>query len=125
MKVKLGDLKNVESVMMKLVNADLPIRIAFQINLIIDDLDEKLTKVEEFRINLVKKYGEEDKSGNLQVKKENMKSFTSELKELMESEVDFNPVKIPFSAFEAGNINIKVRELNALMKAGFIDEEIE
>jgi len=120
--IKLGDLKNVEPVILKIINAELPIRIAFQINLMIDDLDEKLTKLEEFRVNLVKKHGTTDKLGNLQVKPENMQAFTQELRELMESDVDFKPVKIPIEAFEEAKLNISVKELNALIKAGFIDQ---
>lgn len=120
--IKLGDLKNVEPTIIKIINAELPIKIAFQINLMIDDLDEKLTKLEEFRINLVKKYGKEDKHGNLQVVPEKMQAFTQELRELMESDVDFKPVKIPIEVFESANIKISVKELNALIKAGFVDQ---
>lgn len=121
--IKLGDLKNVEPTILKIINAELPIKIAFQINLMIDDLDDKLTKLEEFRINLVKKYGEADKDGNLQVKPKKIQAFTQELKELMDSDVDFTPVKIPIEVFETANINITVKELNALIKAGFIDQQ--
>jgi hypothetical protein len=120
--IKLGDLKNVENVILKIVNAELPIKIAFQINLMVDDLDDKLTKLETFRINLVKKYGQEDKSGNLQVLPKNMQAFSQELKELMDSDVDFTPVKIPMEVFETSGIKVTVKELNALIKAGFVDQ---
>jgi len=120
--IKLGDLKNVENVILKIVNAELPIKIAFQINLMVDDLDDKLTKLETFRINLVKKYGQEDNSGNLQVLPKNMQAFSQELKELMDSDVDFTPVKIPMEVFETSGIKVTVKELNALIKAGFVDQ---
>lgn len=120
--IKLGDLKNVEPIILKIINAELPIKIAFQINIMIDDLDDKLTKLENFRINLVKKYGEEDKSGNLQVIPKNTQAFTQELRELMDSDVDFTPVKIPIEVFDTANIKVTVKELNALIKAGFIDQ---
>ena len=120
--IKLGDLKNVEPIILKIINAELGIKIAFQINLMIDDLDDKLTKLENFRINLVKKYGEEDKSGNLQVIPKNTQAFTQELRELMDSDVDFTPVKIPIEVFDSANIKVTVKELNALIKAGFIDQ---
>jgi hypothetical protein len=121
-KIKLGDLKNVENTILKVINAELPIKIAFQINLIVDDLDDKLTKLEKFRIGLVKKYGEEDKLGNLQVLPANMPAFSQELKELMDSDVDFKPVKIPLEVFDTAGIKVTVKELNALIKAGFIDQ---
>lgn len=120
--IKLGDLKNVENIILRIINAELPIKLAFQINLMVDDLDEKLTKLENFRIGLVKKYGEEDKDGNMQVLPKNMKDFSQELKELMDSDVDFKPVKIPLDVFETANIKVTVKELNALIKAGFIDQ---
>lgn len=120
--VKLGDLKNVENIILRIINAELPIKLAFQINLMVDDLDEKLTKLENFRIGLVKKYGEEDKNGNMQVSPKNMKDFSQELKELMDSDVDFKPVKIPLDVFDSANIKVTVKELNALIKAGFIDQ---
>jgi len=120
--IKLGDLKNVENTILKVINAELPIKIAFQINLMVDDLDDKLTKLETFRINLVKKYGEEDKSGNLQVLPKNLQAFSQELKELMDSDVDFKPVKIPLEVFDTANIKVTVKELNALIKAGFVDQ---
>jgi hypothetical protein len=120
--IKLGDLKNVENAILKIVNAELPIKIAFQINLMIDDLDEKLTKLENFRINLVKKYGDADASGDLKVLPKNIKAFQQELKELLDSDVDFTPVKIPLDVFDSANIKVTVKELNALIKAGFVDQ---
>lgn len=120
--VKLGDLKNVEGIMVRLVNSELPIRTAFQLNVMIEDLDDKLSKLEKFRIDLVTKYGTPDKLGNLQVEKENMVKFTNELKELMDSDVDFTPVKIPIEVFEDNNIKLTIKDLNSLMTAGFIDK---
>ena len=120
--VKLGDLKNVEQIMVRLVNSELPIRTAFQLNVMIEDLDDKLSKLEKFRIDLVTKYGTPDKLGNLQVEKENMVKFTNELKELMDSDVDFTPVKIPIEVFEDNNIKLTIKDLNSLMTAGFIDK---
>ena len=120
--VKLGDLKSVEQIMVRLVNSELPIRTAFQLNVMIEDLDDKLSKLEKFRIDLVSKYGTPDKLGNLQVEKENMVKFTNELKELMDSDVDFTPVKIPIEVFEDNNIKLTIKDLNSLMTAGFIDK---
>lgn len=120
--VKLGDLKNVENIMVRLVNSELPIRTAFQLNVMVEDLDAKLSKLEDFRIGLVKKHGKTDKDGNIQVPPENMDAFTTELRELMDSDVDFSPVKIPIEVFEDNNIKLTIKDLNSLMKAGFIDK---
>lgn len=119
--VKLGDLKNVENIMVRLINSDLPIRTAFQLNILVEDLDAKLARMEEFRINLVKKHGTVDEHGGIQVDPQNMGAFTTELKELMESDVEFNPVKIPIEVFEDNDIKLTVKDLNSLMKVGLID----
>lgn len=119
--VKLGDLKNVENIMVRLINSELPIRTAFQLNVMVEDLDSKLSKLEEFRIALVKKHGTTDDVGSIIVKPELMDTFTTELKELMESDVDFTPVKIPIEVFEDNDIKLTVKDLNSLVKAGFID----
>lgn len=119
--VKLGDLKNVEGIMVRLVNSELPIRTAFQLNVMIEDLDDKLSKLEEFRVNLVKKHGNTGKDGSIQVEPAKMDAFTTELKELMDSDVDFTPVKIPIEVFEDNNIKLTIKDLNSLMTAGFID----
>lgn len=119
--VKLGDLKNVENIMVRLVNSELPIRTAFQLNVMVEELDKKLQKLEEFRVGLVKKHGTTDKEGNIQVAPDKMDAFTTELKELMDSDVDFTTVKIPIEVFEENNIKLTIKDLNSLMKAGFID----
>jgi len=120
--VKLGDLKNVESIMMRLVNSELPIRTAFQLNVMIEDLDDKLSKLEQFRVGLVKKHGTTDNEGNIQVMPDKMNAFTTELKDLMDSDVDFTPIKIPIEVFEDNNIKLTIKDLNSLMKAGFVDQ---
>lgn len=120
--IKLGDLKNVEGIMRRLMSSELPIRTAFMLEVMVDDLDEKLAKLEEFRINLVKKHGTTDKSGNIQVEPSKMEVFTNELKELMDSDVDFTPVKIPLEVFEDNDIKLTVKDVKSLVKAGFIDQ---
>ena len=78
--------------------------------------------MEEFRVKLVKKYGKQGKDGSIQVGPENIDAFTTELNELMDSDVDFTPVKIPIEVFEDNDIKLTVKDLGSLMKAGFIDQ---
>jgi len=120
--MKLGDLKNIESVMVRVVNSEIPIRMAFQLTLFVEELDEKLTKLEEFRIKLVKKHGFTDKHGGIQVKPENMDAFTYELRDLMDTEVEIKITTIPISLFEDNEVNISVKELKALVRVGLIEK---
>ena len=120
--MKLGNLKEIESIMMKIVNADLPVKVAFELNSIIDEIDEKLDKLEKFRVKLVKKYGEADENGNIRVPKDKAEIFNNEYMELMDSDVDIKPVKIPFETLENMGFKVKIKEINALYKAGFLDE---
>lgn len=120
--MKLGDLKNVEGIMARLINSELPIKTAFSLSLMVEDLDEKLAKLEEFRVGLVKKHGKTGKDGSIQVTADKMDVFSQELKELMDSDVDFSPVKIPIEVFEDNDIKLTVKDLKALVKAGFVDQ---
>ncbi len=119
--MKLGDLKNAETPLMFLVSKELPIRIAFQLNSVIDGIDENLKRLEDFRVKLVEKYGDTDKvTGEITVRKENIGKFQQEYDELLDSEIDLTPVEIPMSVFEENNINMSVKNVNSLVKAGFI-----
>ncbi|MCK5018341.1 MAG: hypothetical protein KAS32_14885 [Candidatus Peribacteraceae bacterium] len=119
--MKLGDLKNVENIMVRLVNSELPIRTAFQLNIMVESLDKHLSRLEDFRIKLVKKYGTEDKEGNIQVNPESIVDFTNELKDLMDSDVEFTPTKIAVEVFEDNDIKLTVKDLNSLVKVGLVD----
>jgi hypothetical protein len=96
MKFKLGGLKAVEESLVKLIKSDLPIRMSYQMSKLYDSILAELTKVEEFRVALVKKYGETGDKGEIKVKQDNMDTFVKEYGELMDVEIDVNfiPVKI-------------------------------
>jgi uncharacterized protein YutE (UPF0331/DUF86 family) len=121
--MRLGELKNIETVIVKLMSAELPIRLAFKFGVVVEQINDNLRRLEEFRVNLVKKYGKTDNKGNLQVLPENMDKFTDELKELLDTEVDIKIVKIPIEVFEKGDIKVSIKEINSLVKAGFIDKQ--
>ena len=119
--MKLGHLKAVESVMSKLIQSELPIKMAFGLNLIVEEMEEKLVKLEEFRISLVEKHGEKDDKGNIQVPNDKMEIFNEEYTELLDSDIDLVPVILDANVLESLNFKVTVRELNALVKAGFLD----
>jgi hypothetical protein len=120
--MKLGVLKNSEFALGLLVQKELPIRLAFQLNSILDDVEEHLTRLEEFRVKLVEKYGEENEKGEMVVKKSKLGSFHKEYDELLDTDIDLKPTPIPLSVLEELNIKMSIKNVDALFKAGFITE---
>ncbi len=118
--MKLGQLKAAQYPLVLLIESELPIRIAFQLNSIIDKIDTSLARLEEFRIKLIEKYGEKAENGDITVANNKKELFNQEYIELLDSEVDIEPVAIPISVFEENNIKMSVKNVNALVKAGFI-----
>ena len=118
--MKLGVLKNAEFALSLLVQKELPIRLAFELNSIIDDVDDNLKRLEDFRVKLVEKYGEKNDKGEIIVKKSKLGSFQKEYDELLDSEIDLKPVPISLKVLEDLNIKMSIKNVDALYKAGFI-----
>jgi hypothetical protein len=117
--MKMFVIKNAESALRKLVNAELPIKIAFQISSVVDEIDVHLQKFEEFRINLVKKYGEKTENG-IEVKN-NIDEFNKEINDLMNAEITVNIQPIDINTFlNIDNVNLSVTEIKALQQLGLI-----
>ena len=117
--MKMFIIKNAESALRKLVNADLPIKIAFQISSVIDEIDVHLQKFEEFRIDLVQKYGEKTDNG-VEVK-ENIEEFNKEINDLLNAEVTVTVQSIDIDTFlSIDSVNISVAEIKALQQLGII-----
>jgi hypothetical protein len=117
--MKMFVIKNAESALRKLVNAELPIKIAFQISSVVDEIDVHLQKFEEFRIGLVQKYGEKTENG-IEVK-ENIEVFNKEITDLMNAEVAVNVQPIDMDTFlSIDSVNLSVAEIKALQQLGLI-----
>ena len=87
MKIKLSQIYRAEPVVRKLTNQEMPVRMAYRIHKAIQCLQDEYTRIEQLRMDLVKKYGEEQEQ-KLQVKRENIEQFTKEFSELLEEEID-------------------------------------
>jgi hypothetical protein len=117
--MKMFIIKNAESALRKLVNADLPIKIAFQISSVIDEIDVHLQKFEEFRIDLVQRYGEKTDNG-IEVKN-NIEEFNKEINDLLNAEVTDTVQPIDMDTFlSIDSVNISVAEIKALQQLGLI-----
>jgi hypothetical protein len=117
--MKMFTIKNAESALRKLVNAELPIKLAFQISSMVDEIDTHLQKFEEFRIELVKKYGDETENG-IEVKN-NIDEFNKEINDLMNVEITVNITPVDMDVFmNIDNVNLSVADIKALQILGLI-----
>lgn len=80
----------------------LPVIISYKLSKLALKLREELKVIEEVRLGLVRKYGEQDEMGNISVKADNpnFSSFVKDFTELMKAEVElpsppWERVKIP------------------------------
>jgi len=124
-KITLGALNIITPTLTKVFNASLPVKDAYKISKAIDRLNVELKKVEEHRVNLVKKHGKKDENKNMTVVPENMEAFSKEFQELMNIEVeDFQPVPMSFATLEDSKIELTPIEVNNLIGLGFLEEPI-
>jgi hypothetical protein len=119
--MKMFTIKNAAPALRKLVNAELPIKLAFQISSMVDEIDVHLRKFEEFRIELVKKYGEETENG-IEVKN-NIDEFNKEINDLMNVEITVNIIPVDIDIFmNIDNVNLSVADIKTLQILGLIKE---
>jgi len=118
MKVRLIDVYNSVQVINKILDTQLPVTIAFQLTKLIKNLDNEVKIVEEQRVKLVSKYGEEIEDKGFTVSEANKEAFLKEFTELLESEIEINWNPVDISKFEGLNLSP-----NDLMKVSFLFSE--
>jgi hypothetical protein len=119
MKFRLGQIQDMKEALGRLTNEQLPLKIAFKLNKLVRDMDVNLTAIEEERIKLVKKLGEEnDKTGSIEIPKDKIPQFQEEFVELMseEVEIDFTP----FSVDDFANAKLTTQDM---LKLALLFEE--
>lgn len=100
--LKMGDLLNATDTLQKLSQQELKARLALQIARMLKEAEREIQNFNEIRMNLIKKYGEKDESGeiitddngNCKIIPESVTVFSKELNELVEMEVEINANKI-------------------------------
>ena len=123
--MKLLHIKQIESSIPKLINTDLPIKIAYKLNIIIDDVEKHLVRLQTFRTEFLNKHGKPTKDkGFVEVPKEKIIEFDEGMAELFEEDVKIEPVEIPLSILMETNIQLTVLEIESLKKAGFLIDDI-
>ena len=107
-KVKLSDLLNSTDTLSKLSQKDFKAKLAWSIARLLKSAEAEIQSFNETRMNLIKKYGEKDENGelitddkgNCKINNEVVEAFSSELNELMNTEVEINANKIDIKLLE-------------------------
>ena len=99
MKVTNGDIWTARDPLKTLVEQKFPVMVSYKLAKLVVKLNEPFKVIEEVRNGLVKKYGETNDKGSLEVKQdsENYPKFVDEFNELMAQEIElvFDKVKLP------------------------------
>ena len=105
MKITLGDLRDAKKALDILFNKELDITMAFKLSKLLKTVDRELKDLEEFRLKLVQKYGEQDKKSRaFTVTEEKQVDFYAEFGKLLDSEISINFTKIPVKELDGMKI---------------------
>lgn len=108
--IKLGKLVQVKNSLVKLVNADLPVREAYNLSKTLKRIEEELKTADEIRISLIKKIGQEvmkdDKpTGETRILPEDQERFFTEYNQLLDVEVDIPACKINLNQLNGAKLS--------------------
>ena len=106
--IKMQDLLNSTEILQKLSQKDFKAKLAWSIARLLKAAEKEIQEFNETRLNLIKKYGEHDEggdlitdeNGNCKISPESVEQFTSELNELVNTEIEINANKIDIELLE-------------------------
>lgn len=115
-KIKLRELRDITTSLVKLVTMDLPAKISYRMTRLVKLIKGELQDLEEVRVELVKKHGIQTEQGI--VVKENIEEFNKDFNEILDEEIEitFIPVNLSsigeknLSALDMLNLEIFIRE---------------
>lgn len=122
--MKMSHFQQIESAIPKLINIELPIKIAYKLNVLMDDIDKHLERLQKFRATFLEKYGERVNENHISIKKDKIKMFDDGMAELLDEEIDIQVVEIPLSLLIDTTIRFTVLEIEALKNSGFVVDDI-
>jgi hypothetical protein len=96
MEMKLVDIQRAKPALTKILNANLPIKVAFRLGRLAKEVDKVLVEIEDIRSKLVQKYGSTTEQG-VSVKPENIAKFQEEFSSFLSEEsidLDVEPIKL-------------------------------
>lgn len=128
-KVKISELLNSTETLQKLAQKDFKAKLAWSIARLLKSAETEIQSFNETRMNLIKKYGEKDENdelitdenGNCKIVPDSISTFTAELNELMDTEVEINGNKLKMELLE--DINFTPSDMAALEPFVEIEEE--
>jgi hypothetical protein len=119
--MKLGELKSIEGPLKKIVNSELPVSLAYKISKMIGKVSSELAALEEFRIQLINKYGEKDEVGNVRVPQDKLKDFMEDYNSILHEEVEgLTLVTVPLVALEEAGVRLTPVEVKVLADHGLL-----
>lgn len=116
MKFKMYEIKNMKEPLIKLIEKEIPVSVAFRITKLVKVIDDYLTEIEQFRVKLINQYGVKNEEKNLiEVPGHKMKDFSKEMNALLNEdvEIDFTPIDI--NSF-GDDLKLTTRDLMILEK---------
>ena len=113
MKVSIREIYASRTSLGKLAQAQLPVKLSYDLAKLLKKLNDEYTLIEDQRVALVKKHGEEIDGGEFTIANDEQKeNFLNEFNELLDNdiEVDFEKINVD----QLGNISISPNELSSL-----------
>lgn len=107
-KITLGELLNATDTLQKLAQKDFKAKLAWSISRLLKAAEKEVQEFNEARMNLIKKYGMKDEQnelitdekGNCKITDENINEFSTELNDLIATEVEINANKMSLDLFD-------------------------
>ena len=96
----------------KVASLDLPVKTAYWLKRVAKAAEGEMRQLDEVRVQLVKKYGAEDESGNIAVKPENVEAFAAEFNDLLAETIDLPGDGIALDAL--GDVKVSAIDLMRL-----------
>lgn len=116
-------INNYKEIFSKEEDVFLPAKISYLIQYNMQQFEKRYNLIEKERMNVGKKYGKLDESGNYNILPENMEKAQKELDQLAEIEDMIDIHYIPLSELEKENMNLSLKQIRFLMF--MIDQDVE
>ena len=118
--MKIKNIVNALPSLQKFTTVELPCRILYKINKLMDRLESELKFYNKQRTQIFEKYNIQVEDGNLRLNEDDVEAFEKELNELLDLEVeDIKPIDLPAD----DNIRLSYNDIKAL--EGIINIQFE
>ena len=119
-KLTINELLNSTEILQKLASKELKARLALEVARMLKSAEKEIQDFNEVRMKLINKYGEKDENGelitdekgNCKIMQDEIKNFSSELNDLVGTEVEINANKLKIEQIE--NLDFTPAEMSML-----------